>query len=85
MTMILFYTWFGCVSIMPFTNDTTLLLITSNVYDQETMIILLINKLVKQEALLGTPFCLHITHVSMFPVDTILAWGVNIYHELGIW
>ena len=41
---------FGCVSIMSFTNDTTLLLITSNVYDQETMIILLINKLVKQEA-----------------------------------
>ena len=41
---------FGYVSIMSFSNDTTLLLITSNVYDQETMIILLINKLVIQEA-----------------------------------
>ena len=84
MTVILCYTWFGCVSIMSFTNDTTLLLTTSNVHDQESMIILLINKLVKQEASLGTPFCLHNTHVLMFPVNTILAWGVHIYYELGI-
>ena len=31
--------------------------------------------------LLGTPLCLQNTQVLMFPVNTIIAWDVNIYHK----
>ena len=31
--------------------------------------------------LLGTPVCLQNTHALMFPLNTIIAWDVNIYHK----
>ena len=36
------------------------------------------------EALLGTLVCLLDTHVLTFPVNTIIAWEINIYHKHGI-
>src|SRR3954464_9109950 len=61
-------------------NDMILLLITSNVHDQETMIS--INQQASStRGLLGTLLCLQNTQVLMFPVNTIIAWDVSIYHK----
>ena len=62
----------------------TSLLTTSNVHDQETLIILLINKLVYKRGITRNPFCLLNTHVLMFPINTIIACKINIYHIQGI-
>ena len=61
--LILCYAHLGVCPLYHSSNDITLLLITSNVHGHETMI--------NQQAsytrgLLGTPCCLHNTHVSMF-------------------